>query len=105
MYFFLVKKLIEIINLIFENNKSYSSELNNDNQFEYDNNLLKQFLLKEYGYSNCIIENYNENISLMEINNIYIMIIVRQEMNFIDLFVSPFDNKEKAIKYIQELEE
>jgi hypothetical protein len=105
MYFFLVKKSIEMINLIKRNNFTipYSCNLPlDDKEFVYDNNILNQFLKKEYGL-NIIIKNIDDNILLMEIENKWFAIIVRQEINFIEMFISSFTNKEEAFDYLEEL--
>jgi hypothetical protein len=104
MYFLLVKKSIEMINLIKQSNFTIPYSCNlllDDINFIYDNNILNQFLKKEYDL-NMIIENIDDNILLMEIENIWFIIIVREEISFIEMFISSFENKEDAFSYLEE---
>lgn len=104
MYFLLVKKSIEMINLIKQSNFTIPYSCNlllDDINFIYDNNILNQFLKKEYDL-NMIIENIDDNILLMEIENIWFIIIVREEISFIEMFISSFGNKEDAFSYLEE---
>jgi len=105
MYFLLAKKSIEIINLIKKNNYTipYSCDLLlDDNRFLYDNNILNKSLKKEYGL-NAIIENVGDDTLLINIENIWFIIVVVEEINHLEMFISSFVNKKEAIDYIEKL--
>ena len=105
MYFLLTKKSIEMIELIKMNNYTipYSCDLLlDDDKFLYDNNILNQCLKKEYGID-IVIDCYDENISLLNLNNVWFIIIIREDINHLEIFISSFRNKEKAYSYINEL--
>jgi len=105
MYFLLAKKSIEIINFIKKSNYTipYSCDLLlDDNRFLYDNNILNQSLKKEYGL-NAIIENVGDDTLLINIENIWFIIVVVEEINHLEMFISSFVNKKEAIDYIEKL--
>lgn len=105
MYYLLAKKSIEIINLIEMNNYTIPYSCNlllDDNRFLYDNNILNQSLKKEYGL-NAIIENIGDDTLLMQIKCKWFIIVVVEEIDYLEMFISSFVNKEEATKYLQEL--
>ena len=105
MYFYLAKKSIEMINLIEINNYTIPYCCNlllDDNKFIYDNNILNQCLKKEYGL-NAIIENVGDDTLLMQIKCKWFIIVVVEEIDYLEMFISSFVNIEEATKYLQEL--
>jgi hypothetical protein len=105
MYYLLAKKSIEIINLIKKNNYTIPYSCNlllDDNRFLYDNNILNQSLKKEYGL-NAIIENVGDDTLLINIENMWYIIVIVEEINHLEIFISSFVNKKEAIDYIEKL--